>query len=345
MAKNILGVDVGHDRLKLALVSENQVKKTVSVAMPHNMLKEGHVTSTEAMGQLIRTTMKENKIKCKKAALVLSDESVFVRNVTMPEMNAEQLVYNLPYEFRDYITDELKNYVFDYAMISTPEEMDAQNIQEDEENGERTAPGRTMDLLAVAAPVSLIDELKDMMRKAGLKLIKAAPTVCSYAALIRKMQEKISTFSGEYGILDLGYETICMYIFRGDCHMATRVLEIGLSSIDEAISDAYNVDIHLAHTYLLTNHDDCQNKDVCLRSFEHISVELMRALNFYSFNNMDSRIDDIWICGGGAAIPSLKAAIESRLDKNIHRADELIPGNEIPEECYSFVQAIGITQD
>lgn len=55
--------------------------------------------------------MKENKIRCKEAAVVVSSGICFLRNVTMPEMTAEQLVYNLPYEFRDYITDELKKYV------------------------------------------------------------------------------------------------------------------------------------------------------------------------------------------------------------------------------------------
>lgn len=344
MAKNVLGIDLGHDRLKLVLVNGDRIKKVVSVPLPHNMIKEGHIVSMEAMGQLIRTTMKENGIKCRNAALVLSDENVFVRNVTMPLMREEQLLFNLPYEFRDYITDELKNYVFDYAMISTPEEMEYQDTSA--EDGEDWSPsGRTMDLMAVAAPISLLEEMKDMLRKAGLKLVKAAPAVCSYGALIRKMSDHIKTAGGEYGILDLGYQSIRMYIFSGDCHMATRVLEIGLSSLDQVISDAYNVDIHLAHTYLLTNHDNCQNQQVCLNAFENIAVELMRALNFYSFNNMDSTLADIWICGGGAAIPSLRNAISLRLDKSIHDAKELMPGNDIPKECYTYASAIGITQD
>lgn len=73
MAKSILGIDIGHDCLKLVLVNGTQIKKTAMV--------------------------------------------------TMPLMTADQLVYNLPYEFRDYITDELKNYIFDYAMMTTQEEL------------------------------------------------------------------------------------------------------------------------------------------------------------------------------------------------------------------------------
>ena len=36
MAKTILGIDIGHDQLKLALVRNKKVVKTVSAAMPEN---------------------------------------------------------------------------------------------------------------------------------------------------------------------------------------------------------------------------------------------------------------------------------------------------------------------
>lgn len=343
MAKNLLGIDIGHDRLKLVLVNGKQIKKSAIVSMPQNLIRNGSIVSTEALGELIRSTMKENKISCKNAALVLSDEGVFVRNVTMPVMSADQLVYNLPYEFRDYISDELKNYVFDYAMISTPEEMSGPAQELYEEEG--TPVSRTMDLLAVAAPVSLIQESKEMIRKAGLKLVKAAPSVCCYTSLIREMEKNTNVYGKEYCILDLGYQSIHMHIFRGDCHMVTRVLEIGLSSLDQAIADTYHVDIHLAHTYLLTNHDDCQNKSMCTHVFDRIAIELMRALNFYSFNNMDSQLEDIWISGGGVAISSLGKAIANQLNMNIHKAEELLPNQEAHEEPYSLIQAYGITQD
>lgn len=342
MAKNILGIDIGYDRLKLVLVNGKQIRKSVAVSMPQTLLRNGRVISVEAMAELIRTTMKEHGIRCKNAALVLPDEAVFVRNVTMPLMNEEQLVYNLPYEFRDYITDELKNYIFDYAMISTPEEIKAQKDQNQEEE---EAFSRSMDLFAVAAPVELMEESKDIIKKARMKLVKAAPSVCSYMALIREREEKGLNPEGEYCILDLGYHSIRMYMFHGDHHIVSRVLEIGLSMLDERIADIYNVDVHLAHTYLLNNYDNCQNREECVNAFDNISIELMRALNFYSFNNPNSQLADIWICGGGAAIAPLKEAISRNLDMNIHNAEELIPGDVIPEEAYTLIQAIGITQN
>ena len=340
MAKTILGIDIGYDSLKLALVSGKQIRKTAVVPMPQNLIREGRVVSTETMGELIRRTMKEHGIRCGRAALALPNETVFIRNVTMPLMTVDQLNYNLPFEFRDYITDELKDYLFDYAVVSNGEEKKAAEVksaEEDDENG-----GQAMELMAVAAPKSLLEESKETMHRAALKLVKAAPTVCAYQALIRVLTSKGAEPEQEYCILDLGYQSIRMYMFRGDRHMVTRVLEIGMSSLDQVISEAYSVDVHLAHTYLLSNYEDCQRKEYCMNAYGTITVELMRALNFYRFSNPDSHLEDIWICGGGACIKPLQESISETLDLRIHTAAEMIPGGAAVEEDYTLLQAIGI---
>ena len=151
MAKTILGVDIGYDTLKLALVNGRTVRKAAVVPMPKNLIREGRIVSTETMGELIRKTMREHGIRGNQAAIALPNETVFIRSVTMPLMTIDQLNYNLPFEFRDYITDELKDYYYDYAVVSTSEESREENTNgesgEDGENGGTgdAAPGGTQD--------------------------------------------------------------------------------------------------------------------------------------------------------------------------------------------------------
>ena len=369
MAKTILGVDIGYDSLKLALVNGKTVRKTAIVPMPKNLIREGRVVSTETMGELIRRTMREHGIRCNQAAIVLQNETVFIRSVTMPVMTVDQLNYNLPFEFRDYITDELKDYLFDYAVVSVSEEKEE---SAEDEGGENSESGGVMELMAVAAPKALIEESKETLHRAGLKLVKAAPGVCAFQSLIRACENKQtaklkrdrkprkakeSEEAGnaqntedtqnlkEYCILDLGYQSIRMYMFRGDRHMVTRVLELGMNSLDQAIAEAYSVDVHLADTYLLSNYENCQSKDYCMNAYGTITVELMRALNFYRFSNPDSHLEDIWICGGGACIRPLQESISETLDLRIHTAADLIPNGAAVDEDYALLQAIGITLD
>jgi type IV pilus assembly protein PilM len=344
MAKTILGIDIGHDQLKLALVKGKRVLRVATADMPENLLRENRITSRESMADLLRATMKQNRLHANHAAYVLPNEAVFIKNVEIPPMTVDQLVYNLPFEFNDYITGDRKEYVFDYAVVSDPEpkkgKAEAKSADTGDGEGEEAEP--TIELLAVGAHRSLLEDAQETLRKAGLRLVRSAPAICSYIELIRAQKEFLSGFGDEYGILDLGYQSIRMYMFKRDKHVATRVLEVGMSRLDDVLADAYGVDAHLAHTYLMSNYDNCQDREECRNAYESIAVELMRAMNFYRFSNPQSVLSDLWLCGGGAVIQPLANEIGDMLDLQLHPATELVPGGDGIESCNSFVQAIGI---
>ena len=174
-----------------------------------------------------------------------------------------------------------------------------------------------------------------------MKLVKIAPSVCSFIPLIREIEAGSGT-TGEYCILDLGYRAIRMYMFKGDRHIVTRMLETGLSTLDNAIAEAYSVDAHLAHTYLLTNYENCQNKECCETAYNDIAIELMRAVNFYRFSNPDSQLSDIWLCGGGTMLDPLKKAISETMDLEVHQASELLSGGKAAKKGNVTIQAFGI---
>lgn len=339
MAKTILGIDIGHDQLKLALVKGSRVQKTAIVQMPENLLRQGRMTSVESVGELIRDAMKQNGIRANRAALALPNETVYVKNVDMPPMTVDQLEYNLPFEFKDYITGELKDYVFDYAVLSKPGEAkpEAEPAGEGEE-----AEEATLQLMAVGTLRAVLEDARDALRKAGLKLTVCAPALSAYIALLRAQYKSLSAESEEYGILDLGYSAIRMYMFKKDRHVATRVLETGLFTLDDVIAEAFGVDVHLARIYLISNYDNCQDREECRTAYENIAVELMRVLNFYRFSNPDSALGDLWLCGGGAVIQPLTEAIGDMLNVQLHPATELVPGGDGVEACNVMAQAIGI---
>ncbi len=322
---NVVGIDIGHDRLKLVQISNGKIKKTVVVETPENLVKNGVVVSIETMGEFLRETMKENGINASQAALVLNGERVYVRNVTMPLMNSEQLLYNLPYEFRDYITEELKDYFFDFGMRSVNEEE------------------QTMDVFAAAVPKQHIEDDRALLRKAGLKLVKAAPLLSAYRGLIKDYEKTHET--RDYCILNLGYQSIRMDVFHGTEYLTTHVLDTGLSTLDAILSESMGVDEHIAHTYLLTNYKDCQDSDECKNAFANMAVELMRTMNFLRYSMQDVNLDEIWVCGGGAEIENLRNAIAEQLDTPVYRAWEKFMPEENNKEGDSLLHAMGILKD
>lgn len=345
--KAVLGIDIGYDQLKLALVDRGQVVKTALAQMPENLLRDGEFTSLETMASLIRETMKENGIRASKAAVVLPSEAVYVKNVSMPMMTEEQLYYNLPFEFNDYISGEVDDYIFDYAVVrdddSSENEFDeGQSSFVDEESGEGEEPTEALHLMAVGVERRIVENYQTMLRKAGLKMVKSAPPLCAYISLLRQKAESLMQVTNEFGILDLGYHTITMYMYKKDRYIATRDFEIGLSSLDDIVAEIYGVEKHLAHTYVLSNFEDCLEKEECLAFYDNIAVELMRAINFYEFSNQGSSLDDLWVCGGGAVSVPLIRSIYETLEARLHRSDELLTDGDTIPQYNIFVQAIGV---
>ena len=94
--------------------------------MPVNLMRDGRLTSVESMSELLAQTLKDAHIRAGNGAVLLSGEYTYLRTTTMPRMSAEQLTYNIPFEFSDYITGDLKDYLFDYAMVpDSPKKDDA----------------------------------------------------------------------------------------------------------------------------------------------------------------------------------------------------------------------------
>ena len=372
--KAVLGIDIGYDQLKLALVSNGEVVNSAVEQMPENLLKEGRFTSLEAMASLIRQTMEDNGIKATQAAVVLPNEHVYVKNVDMPMMEEEQLAYNLPFEFHDYITGEVKDFIFDYAVIEgeeqTQDEFTGQpggGYNSPLDTGAGPVPGATaagaagglnpggdqygqdeedeeaLHLMAVGVEKIIIEDIRDMLRKAGLKLVKTAPALSAYISLIRDMENNRPQDVEEYGILDLGHHGITMYMFKHDQHVATREFDIGLSQLEDIIADKYGVERHLAHTYIHSNFENCLASEECMIFYDNVSVELMRAINFYEFSNQDSSLNDMWICGGGAVNEPLLRTIYETLEMNLHSSQELLPGGKTVMQYNSLIQAIGVT--
>ena len=327
MAKTCLGIDIGREQLKLVLMKGETIQKSVSVQMPDGLFRDGRIVSVESTGELIRQTMKEHKIHCRDAAVVIPYAASYLRNVTMPKMTPEQMMYNLPYEFRDYISDELKKYAFDYIQYEKAEE----------EN----------EILAMAVPLETLEDLRLATRKAGLRLRLAAPEVSACETLLYRYLLKHPDVNAEkeYGILDLGSNSSRLMIFRGYRHQVTRTVEQGMDRVEELLADHYHIDIHLAHAWLLTNHEDCVHSEACQDAFSQISVEIMRALNFYQFSNPGSQLEDIWVCGSSAATESMKERLRENVDVNIRDAVEILEdmqGNgktDLNSVCF---QAVGI---
>lgn len=300
MATSMLGFDIGAAQLKIVYWDGETVKKMIEADMPDNMIRNETIISYDAMADLIRETVREAKLKENKAAVILPSQIAFLRRVTVPYMSREQLMYNLPYEFRDFLNDAKDKYVYDYLVNKTI-------------NDEEGKP-KELDVFASSVSKEIMMQYREMFRRAGLKLEIAIPRESAYINLIRKSKAEEGK---EIGFLDLGHTSTRLDIFTGETFETTRNIDLGLQDVDAAIADAEKVDEHIARTYKVSNYRECQECEGAKKIYESIAADLRKAVNFYGFSNRESNLKDVFICGGGANIAPLVKAVGDALD-DIH---------------------------
>ena len=325
MAKTMLGFDIGANAVKIVCWNGREVTRALCADTPENLVKEGIIVSYEAMADFIKETLKAEKLSGHNCAVVLPSNFSFLRRIQMPAMTVQQLEYNLPYEFRDFLSEGKDKYFYDYAVCGTTP---------DEEG-----KPKELDLIAAAVSKESIENYRDMFRRAGLKLCTAVPTEGVYSNLIARLGE---TEKREYAILNLGHTVTRLDIFTGPAFETTRISEIGLDEVDRMIADETGVDPHIARAYKQADHDGLQNCEAARRIYSAIATDVRKAVNFYSYNNRDCALDSIWCCGGGVKIPSLTEAIAEATGLTLRPVEELLPpvGKDV-ENPAMYAAAIG----
>ena len=323
MAGNLVAFDLGAAQAKMVWYSGTTRKKAVCAVLPDGLVSNGEIVSMDAMADFLRETAKANGIPRTGAAVILPAPVVFTRNVDVPAMTDAQLAYNLPFEFKDYLTQEKSLYYFDYAV---------QELVRDE-----SGAVKQLRLFACAALKKTIEDYREMFSRAGFRLKTAIPEEAAYAALLASR----GAADADTCFVDLGYNAIRMQILHGDCFMTRRTIDLGLRDLVQSIAETRGVDEHLAYQYMHSDYEGALTEPASLELYHRMAVEIMKAVNFYNYNNREQTLRRIYLCGGGAALAPVRDAISELTELEVHSAAELLPDSTSLEKPWLFVKAIG----
>lgn len=305
MAKIRLGFDIGSSSMKVA-VDRGGKLRVEEVRLPENMVDgSGTIVLPHAFVQFLRQQKRELSLGGGPAALVLPPSQVICRLVTMPKMNTQQLMMNLPYEFTDFIQGVPDQYFCDYALCSPGE---------GEEEG--------MPMMAAAAAKQTLAEYVQMFARAGIRLRTILPQEMALISLVKERGGETE----EFCFVDLGHQSTRITVIWRDRVQATRQIALGGRNIDLSVADALGVDAFLANTYKQSNYQDVLSGPGVTEVCDRIAVEILKVINFYQFTYRSSTLGGVYLVGGGAALPCLRKAIEDTVGLPVLSPDGLLPG-------------------
>lgn len=299
------GFEIGSRDIHIAVYEDGAVADVISEALPEGLVREGRVLSYEALSDLLSDLRRRHRIRARDAALVLPPAVCYCRRFTTAAMTEEQLRFNLPYEFHEYISGDREDYFYDYALAGSGKE----------------AGGGGLDLMAAAAPKRVIADYAAAFRRGGFRLKTAIPDELALINLARG--------GGDTGhrhcVLDLGHSAVRLYMFEGDRLEGLRTIDYGLSALDQVIAEELNVESHIAVVYRETNHEGCLSLPRCRDFYNAIAVEVMKAVNFQRFSSGGAEPRHIHCCGGGTLNSELLTVLKGTLNLPMENMKEFWP--------------------
>ena len=101
------------------------------------------------------------------------------------------------------------------------------------------------------------------------------------------------------------------------------------------------MDIHLAHSYMRSDYNGVLEADYAREAYSRLAVEIMKAVNFYNYNNRDRELHDLYICGGGGGIEPMLRTIVETTRLTLPPVSELLSQQLSTEEPWTYLRAIG----
>ena len=327
--KSCVGIDIGNSSVKIAVKVRGVLKNVLYETLPDDIMKEGHIVSYDAMGDFLREVMKKGKVSQKNAYVCLPISGVYIRSVVMPMMTIQQLKVNLPYEFHDFITEDMDKYVYDYAVLPPKEE-----------------EPESLNLLTVACSRETVNQYQQMAKRAKLKLKGIAPANVAIDNLFISYCRKHELVKEErdFAILDMGDSALKIHFFTKGVYEVTRTMDDGIYEIISQAAEENGTDIHIARLNVEANNEDIQRREALMDIYSGIAASIMRTLNFYNFNNRNNNIEELFYFGGGSMIQPLLEAIGQNLMIPMTPATELLPQNMKGDQelLLKAMQAVGI---
>jgi len=320
--------DMGGSHIKIAKREKGKIK-VHTMEMPEYLIKDGQMLAPHLVTVFLKELREQYKLPKGECGLIVPDDLVVCRNLTLPAMSVEQLKVNLPFEFTDYISDEPQKYVYDYAL----KEM----IYDEEGNP------KEMSLTAAVMSKEAVNSYSHMLKNAGFQLRVIVPQELAMTNVMRNAveEERISE-KKEYCIINLRQRATQVFIFKGEELVVLRNIHIGSDSIDKAIAEHENVDEFVARTYKHKNFNNVLEKEYVREQYARIALEIRKVINFYRFNNRTSNLNDIYIIGGGSIRQSLGEIIAENNEMTLRSAVEFLPPNVEEGADLSGFCAIGV---
>lgn len=314
---DIFGLDLSDLSVKVAQVeslgSTEKITGFASVPVAVGAIADGEIKDKQQVAGAIRKALETSaprKIRTRKVICSLPETKAFLRIISMPEMDAEEIREAVKWEIEATVPLPLDQIYYDWQILDK-----SFNKEKGKEN-----------LLVVAVSKGIVDQTMEVLKLADLEAVGLE--IESIAQARSLLDEKKD--AGGVLLVDIGDRRTSFVISDNGIPCFTSSIPLSGTSLTDAISKYMNVAFEEAERvkFQYGIGSDFKN-DAIFKAvrpiLENLALEIERSIDFYVSNlQYSSTVDRIIMCGGGSNTKGLMPFLSKRLKRSIELGDPWI---------------------
>lgn len=322
-----VGIEINSHKINVVQLAKKGEKykliKSVSADIPEGVFEEGQIVDSLALSELIKDTLKANKISAKKVSTAVPMREAIIRVIPVPaELNEEELQSMiLVHEAGMHLPYPVEEVDLDYAKLGYF--MDEDGIEK-------------VNVLLVATRKEVTDLYLEVFAQAELEL--EVLEINSFA-LIRTIREQLRSFGSKEAVIlvDLEIDSTEIAIVVEGVPQFSRTVPIGTYQMRTAFSEAVDLSTIPGTEILhglnvlegIESSEDFDPQQIemgqaaLLRTLGELTEELSRSINFYISQSEDLEISQLLIAGPGAGINGVDKFFTQKLNLPASRIDPI----------------------
>lgn len=306
--RRVLGIDIGSDSIKLAEGVLENGKMMLSQVHVEQRIDHANVASltVQMLANNLIHALQVGGMRAKQVIASLPYDKVLSREMFLPITDNQELEEAVYWEV-EKLSPFNNNYYYDFVVID--------NL----EDGKR--------ILLIVAERSAVDYLVNTFAAASLKLIAVESLPIALG--------RISGDADGYMIIDIGWQSTRVTIYRGELPVNSNVITIGGEDFTAALQLSFNISYDMAEQLKKypkkagNNGLERVDKENLTENFvkleKQLSKEIMRIYEYYKIQSRNHIIKKVFLCGGGALLADLAKNLEREVKMPVQLLNVALP--------------------
>lgn len=304
-ARSGVGIDIGSSSVKILRIHKSGSKYYASdmdvLSLPSGAVTHGIINDAATIASYIKNSFSRLGIKEKNVVISAPCRHVIIKTFEIPKMKESELDSAVFFEAQRYITYDLKEVFYDYAILNSP----ASNSE-------------NYSIMVVAGKKDIIDSQISLIEQCGLN-----PFIVDVDCIAVENMFNFNypeEFDELTGLIRIGASEANVHILHKGLNMYRRDIPIGGVNITEEISKKFQIEFNEAEnikTGLSTKEDENfeANYSVYLTMMiSRITSEIQRTIDYFAANNNKQYPRKVYLTGGSSVLTGLMSDMEAKLN-------------------------------